>query len=83
MHWAAHGKTAAEIIASRVDAAKPNIGPASWSGTKHARTDVEVAKNYLNQDELNVLNRLVSMYLDFAELQAINRRAMYMKEICI
>ena len=80
MHWAAHGKTAAEVIASRVDAAKPNIGLTSWSGSKPARTDVEVAKNYLNQDELDVLNRLVSMYLDFAELQAINRRAMYMKD---
>lgn len=80
MHWAAHGKTAAEVIASRVDAAKPNIGLTSWSSTKPARTDVEVAKNYLNQDELDVLNRLVSMYLDFAELQAINRRAMYMKD---
>lgn len=80
MHWAAHGKTAAEVIASRVDAAKPNIGLTSWSGSKLARTDVEVAKNYLNQDELDVLNRLVSMYLDFAELQAINRRAMYMKD---
>jgi len=80
MHWAAHGKTAAEVIASRVDAAKPNIGLTSWSGSKPARTDVEVAKNYLNQEELDVLNRLVSMYLDFAELQAINRRAMYMKD---
>jgi hypothetical protein len=80
MHWAAHGKTAAEVIASRVDATKPNIGLTSWSGSKPVRTDVEVAKNYLNQDELDVLNRLVSMYLDFAELQAINRRAMYMKD---
>ena len=80
MHWAAHGKTAAEVIAARVDAAKPNIGLTSWAGSKPARTDVEVAKNYLNQDELDVLNRLVSMYLDFAELQAINRRAMYMED---
>lgn len=80
MHWAAHGKTAAEVIAARVDAAKPNMGLTSWSGSKLARADVEVAKNYLNQDELDVLNRLVSMYLDFAELQAINRRPMYMKD---
>ncbi len=80
MHWAAHGKTAAEVIASRVDATKPNIGLKSWTGDKPVRADVEVAKNYLNQDELDVLNRLVSMYLDFAELQAINRRAMYMKD---
>ena len=80
MHWAAHGKTAAEVIAERVDAAKPNMGLTSWPGSKLARADVEVAKNYLNQDELDVLNRLVSMYLDFAELQAINRRPMYMKD---
>lgn len=80
IHWAAHGKTAAEIIAARVDAAKPNMGLTSWSGSKLVRADVEVAKNYLNQDELDVLNRLVSMYLDFAELQAINRRPMYMKD---
>jgi len=80
MHWAAHGKTAAEVIAARVDATKPNIGLTSWAGSKLARADIEVAKNYLNQDELDVLNRLVSMYLDFAELQAINRRAMYMKD---
>jgi hypothetical protein len=80
MHWAAHGKTAAEVIAARVDAAKPNIGLTSWSGSKPVRADVEVAKNYLNQSELDVLNRLVSMYLDFAELQAVNRRAMYMKD---
>lgn len=80
MHWAVHGKTAAEVIAARVDAAKPNMGLTSWSGSKLARADVEVAKNYLNRDELDVLNRLVSMYLDFAELQAINRRPMYMKD---
>lgn len=80
MHWAAHGKTAAEVIAARVNAAKPNVGLTSWTGSKLARADIEVAKNYLNQDELDVLNRLVSMYLDFAELQAINRRAMYMKD---
>ncbi len=80
MHWAAHGKTAAEVIIARADAAKPNMGLTSWSGSKPMRADVEMAKNYLNQDELDVLNRLVSMYLDFAELQAINRRPMYMKD---
>jgi len=80
MHWAAHGKTAAEVIAARADSAKPNMGLTSWTGSKLIRSDVEVAKNYLNQDELDVLNRLVSMYLDFAELQAINRRPMYMQD---
>lgn len=80
MHWAAHGQTAAEVIAARADAQKPNMGLTSWAGSRLTRTDVAVAKNYLNQDELDVLNRLVSMYLDFAELQAKNRRPMYMQD---
>lgn len=80
MHWAAHGQTAAEVIATRADAQKPNMGLTSWAGNKLVRTDVTVAKNYLNQEELDVLNRLVSMYLDFAELQAINRKPMYMQD---
>lgn len=80
MHWAAHGKTAAEVIATRADAAKPNMGLTSWSGSKLARADVEVAKNYLQKDEIDVLNRFVSMYLDYAELQAMNRKPMYMKD---
>lgn len=80
MHWAAHGKTAAEVIAARADAAKPNMGLTSWTGSKLARADVEIAKNYLNKDELDLLNRFVSMYLDYAELQAMNRKPMYMKD---
>lgn len=80
MHWAAHGKTAAEVIATRADATKPHMGLTSWTKNKPTRSDVIVAKNYLNQDELDILNRLVTMYLDFAELQAINRRPMYMKD---
>ncbi|HSW71742.1 MAG TPA: virulence RhuM family protein [Gammaproteobacteria bacterium] len=80
MHWAAHGQTAAEVIAGRADAQKPNMGLTSWVGSKLTRSDVSVAKNYLNNEELDVLNRLVSMYLDFAELQAKNRRPMYMKD---
>jgi len=80
MHWAAHGKTAAEIIVSRVDAKKPNIGLTSWTGSKPARSDIEIAKNYLTDDELDTLNRLVSMYLDFAELQAKNRKPMVMND---
>ncbi len=80
MHWAALGQTAAEIILSRVDSNKPNVGLKSWSGSKPTRADVEVAKNYLQNDELDTLNRLVSMYLDFAELQAKNRKPMMMED---
>jgi hypothetical protein len=80
MHWAAHGQTAAEVIVARVDASKPNMGLTSWAGDKIRRTDVGIAKNYLNQEELDVLNRLVYMYLDFADLQARNRRPMYMQD---
>ncbi len=68
MHWAAHGHTAAEIVAERADASKPNIGLTSWSGSKPRKSDVSIAKNYLNQDELDALNRIVTAYLEFAEL---------------
>jgi len=80
MHWAAHGHTAAEIIHNRADAAKPNMGMTSWSGGKPQKTDAEIAKNYLNEKELDVLNRIVSMYLEFAELQALSRKPMYMRD---
>lgn len=80
MHWAAHGQTAAEVIASRADANLPNMGLTSWSGAKPLRPDTQIAKNYLNSDELNLLNRLVTMYLDYAELQAHQRKPMYMKD---
>ncbi len=80
MHWAAHGHTAAEIIASRADAAKPNMGLTSWTGAKPKQADSEVAKNYLIAEELDTLNRIVTIYLDFAELQALSRRPMYMKD---
>ena len=80
MHWAAHGHTAAEIIAGRADAGKPYMGLTSWTGAKPSQADVEVAKNYLSAEELDTLNRIVAMYLDFAELQALNRRPMYMKD---
>jgi len=80
MHWAAHGHTAAEIIADRADAGKPYMGLTSWTGAKPTQEDVEVAKNYLNAKELDTLNRIVAMYLDFAELQALNRKPMYMKD---
>jgi len=80
MHWAAHGHTAAEIIYSRANAEKTNMGLISWSGKKPRKTDAEIAKNYLNEEELKVLNLIVSLYLDFAELQALSRNPMYMKD---
>lgn len=80
MHWAAHGHTAAEVIAERVDHKKENMGLMSWQGDRVKRTDVTVAKNYLNQDELDTLNRIVTLYLEFAELQAKNRKLMTMKD---
>jgi hypothetical protein len=80
MHWAAHGHTAAEIIAARADAAKPNMGLTSWIGSRPTQADAEIAKNYLAHEELDTLNRIVSIYLDFAELQAMNRKSMYMKD---
>ncbi len=80
MHWAAHGHTAAEMIAMRADANKPLMGLTSHLGKSLKRSDVIVAKNYLNEDELDTLNRIVTFYLEFAELQAKNRRAMYMQE---
>lgn len=80
MHWASHGHTAAEIIYQRADARKNNMGLTNWPGTKPSKADTEIAKNYLNPEELDILNRIVSMYLDFAELQALNRTPMYMKD---
>ncbi|MEO0248249.1 MAG: RhuM family protein, partial [candidate division WOR-3 bacterium] len=76
----AHGHTAAEIIAARADAKKPNMGLTSWTGARPTQEDIEVAKNYLNAGELDTLNRIVTMYLDFAELQALSRKPMYMKD---
>lgn len=80
MHWAAHGHTAAEIIAQRADATKPLMGLTSHTGKTPKRADVGIAKNYLQEDELDTLNRIVSFYLEFAELQAKKRRAMYMQD---
>jgi len=80
MHWAAHGQTAAEVIAARADAGKPNMGLSSWIGAVPRKSDVTVAKNYLAADELDALNRIVSGYLEFAELQALGRRPMYMAD---
>jgi hypothetical protein len=80
IHWAAHGHTAAEVVAGRANANQPNMGLTSWIGAKPSRKDTEIAKNYLNHEELDTLNRIVTMYLDFAELQALNRKPMYMRD---
>lgn len=80
LHWAIHGHTAAELIAERANADKPNMGLMSWKGAKVRKVDVTVAKNYLNDRELDQLNRIVSMYLDYAEDQAQRHRPMYMKD---
>lgn len=80
MHFSAHGHTAAEVIFERVNAAKDFMGLTSWTGSLPKRTDTEVAKNYLSPDELDTLNRIVSLYLDFAELQAKSHQPMYMRD---
>jgi hypothetical protein len=80
MHWAAHGHTAAEIIYQRIDAKKPNLGLTHIKGNKPTKQEIEIAKNYLSENELNVLNRMVTAYLELAELQALNRLPMYMKD---
>jgi hypothetical protein len=80
MHWAAHGHTAAEVIAERANALLPTMGLTNWTGKTPKKSDVYVAKNYLSEEELDALNRIVSAYLEFAELQAQNRKSMYMKD---
>jgi hypothetical protein len=80
MHWAAHGQTAAEVISQRADASFPHMGLTSWEGSRPRKSDVVVAKNYLQGEELEALNRIVTAYLEFAELQAGNRKPMYMKD---
>jgi hypothetical protein len=80
MHFAAHGHTAAEIQFQRADSAKPFMGLTSWNGRNPKKTDAIIAKNYLNEKELNVLNRITTAYLEFADLQALNERPMYMKD---
>src|SRR5262249_32259970 len=80
MHWAAHGHTAAEVIAARADASKPNMGLTSWVGDIPRKSDATIAKNYLGAEELEALNRIVNAYLEFAELQAMNRKPMYMAD---
>lgn len=80
MHWATHGHTAAEIIFKRVNAEKPNLGLTNFKGNIPTTNELEVAKNYLSEQELNLLNKMVAAYLEIAELQALNKKAMYMKD---
>lgn len=80
MHWAAHGQTAAETIYKRIDATKPNLGLTNFKGEKPTKKEIEVAKNYLKEKELDILNRMVTAYLELAELQALNRKPMYMND---
>ena len=80
MHWAAHKHTAAEVIYQRADADKDNMGLTTWSGKRIKLSDVEVAKNYLDEKELDALNKIVTAYLDIAEVHALNQEPMYMKD---
>ena len=80
LHYAAHGHTAAEVIYERVDADKPFMGLTTFSGDFPTAKDIGIAKNYLTEEELRVLNQMVSGYFDFAEVQAIRHRPMYMSD---
>ena len=80
MHWAAHKHTAAEVIYQRADADKDNMGLTTWSGKRIKLSDVEVAKNYLDEKELDALNKIVTAYLDIAEVHALNQEPMYMED---
>lgn len=80
MHFSVHGHTAAEIIYERADATKDFMGLTSWIGAMPKRDDARIAKNYLDKNELDTLNRIVSLYLDFAELQAKLHSPMYMRD---
>lgn len=80
MHWAAHKHTAAEVVFYRADAEKENMGLTSWEGKQIKKSDSEIAKNYLNDEEIDALNKIVTAYLDIAEVQALNHEPMYMKD---
>ena len=80
MHYSVHGHTAAEIIYERADAEKDFMGLSTWSGAMPSKPEAEIAKNYLTHEEVKSLNRIVSLYLDFAEMQAEEHRPMYMKD---
>lgn len=80
MHYSVHGHTAAELISSRADASKPNMGLTSFKGALVRKSDVSIAKNYLTKDEISELNRIVTMYLDYAEDQAKRHTPMHMAD---
>ena len=80
MHFSAHGHTAAEVIFQRADAEKDFMGLTTWRGAMPTKHEAEIAKNYLTEDEVDMLNRIVNLYLDFAELQAKSHVPMYMKD---
>jgi hypothetical protein len=80
LHFAIHGHTAAELIAERADSSKDNMGLTTWKGNKVRKTDIKIAKNYLTEKEIKSLNRIVTMYLDYAEDQAERKKPMYMKD---
>ena len=80
VHYAVHGQTAAELIAARADSNRPNMGLTTWQGVRIRKSDVSVAKNYLNDEEMRALNNLAEQYLVFAEGQTLRRVAMTMKD---
>jgi len=80
LHYAEHGHTAAEVIYERADSDKPFMGLTTFSGKQPTSREIIVAKNYLSEDELKILNNLVSGYFDFAEIQAMKRKPMYMSD---
>ncbi len=80
MHWAAHKHTAAEVIYQRADADKDNMGLTAWAGKEIKRSDVEIAKELFKRKEIDALNKIVTAYLDIAEVHALNQEPMYMKD---
>ena len=80
LHYATHGNTAAEVIFNRVDANKDNLGLTNFKGTYPTKSEIEIAKNYLTEKEISILNRMVSAYLDIAEINALDRKPMTMKD---
>ena len=80
MHYATHGHTAAEVIFNRVDSSKENLGLTNFKGDYPTKSETEIAKNYLTEEELNILNRMVSAYLDVAEINALDRHPMTMQD---
>lgn len=80
IHWAVHGNTAAEIVYQRADGSKPNMGLTHFMGSRPTKSESEIAKNYLSVEELEMLNRIVTAYIEVAEIQAMNKTPMYMSD---